>query len=107
MHESPETLISLFMPFMGEVEGEHEGCELGMPQGALHEAGMHARCKQRYGVGMPEGMDGHACVGDPSTVFGCAAGALDTGATHRGSQAAGFSRRCGAARGCPPASLAG
>ena len=86
MHESIETLLSLFMPFMGEVKGEHGGFELGMAQGALHEAGIYARFKQMRGVGMPEGMDGHACFGDPRTVFGCAEGALDPGATHRGSR---------------------
>ena len=33
---------------------------------------------------MPEGMDGHACFGDPGPVFGGTEGALDTGATHGG-----------------------
>jgi hypothetical protein len=42
MHESLETLISLFMPFVGEVEVEHGGFELGMPQVALEEPGIHA-----------------------------------------------------------------
>jgi hypothetical protein len=31
-------------------------------------------------------MEGHACLGEPSTVFGCAEGALDPGATPRGSR---------------------
>ena len=35
---------------------------------------------------MPEGMDGHAHFGDPGSLFGFAEGALDTGATHRGSR---------------------
>ena len=35
-------------------------------------------------VGMPQGMDGNAHFGDPSSVFGFAEGALDTGATHGG-----------------------
>jgi hypothetical protein len=35
---------------------------------------------------MPEGMDGDAHFGDPGPVFRCAEGALDTGATHRGSR---------------------
>jgi len=35
---------------------------------------------------MSEGMDGHAHVRDPGTVFGGAEGALDTGATHGGSR---------------------
>ena len=34
--------ISIFMPFVGEVEGEHGGFELGMPQVALDEPGIHA-----------------------------------------------------------------
>jgi len=55
-----------------------------MSSGALDEPGMHAGFAQRGGVGMPQGMDGHAHCGDPGTVFGCAEGALDTGATHGG-----------------------
>jgi hypothetical protein len=31
----------------GEVEGEHGGFELGMPQVALDEPGIHARFEQR------------------------------------------------------------
>ena len=86
MHESIETLISIFMPFMGEVEGEHGGFELGMSQGALNEAGMHASFEQMGGIRMSEGMDGDAHCGDPSPLFCGAEGALDTGATHRGSR---------------------
>ena len=52
---------------------------------------MHARFEQMGGIGMPEGMDGHACFGDSSPVFGLAAGALDTGAPHgRGGRRAWF-----------------
>ena len=36
------------MPCMGEVEGEHGGCELGMAQGALDEPGV--RRWQRRGL---------------------------------------------------------
>jgi hypothetical protein len=86
MHESMETRIRICRPGMGEVEGEPGGCELGMAQGALHEAGMHARFTPMRGVGMPEGMDGHTCCGAPSPVLGWAEGALDTGAAHRGSR---------------------
>ena len=86
MHESIETLISLFMPFMGEVEGEHGGFELGMSQVALHEAGMHASFEPMGGIRMAEGMDGDAHFGDTGSLFGCAEGALDTGAAHRGSR---------------------
>ena len=55
-----------------------------MPQVALDETGIDAGFEQMGGVGMPEGMDGHARFGDPGPVFGCAEGALDTGATHGG-----------------------
>jgi len=62
-----------------------------MAQVALDEPGMHARFEQMRGIGMPEGRDGHTCFGDPGTVFGCAEGALDTGAPHgRGSRRAVF-----------------
>jgi hypothetical protein len=50
---------------------------------------MHASCEQRRGVGMPQGMDGHACLGDPGPGFGVTDGALDPGATPgRGSRRA-------------------
>ena len=84
MHEGVEALVGLFMPFVGEVEGDHRGFELGVPQVALDEPGVHASFEQMGGVGMPQGMDGDAHCGDPGPVFGCAEGALDTGATHRG-----------------------
>jgi hypothetical protein len=76
---------------VGEVSGDHRGCALGVPQGALEETGVHASCEPRGGVGMPEGRDGHACCGKTGTVCGCAEGALDTGPTHgRGRQRTGF-----------------
>ena len=84
MHESLETLISIFMPFGGEVEGEQSGFELGMPQGALDEPGMHAGFEQMSSGGMAEGVDGDTGFGDPGALFGFAEGALDTGATHGG-----------------------
>lgn len=84
MHEGVETLISLFMPFVGEVEVEHGGFELGMSQVALNEAGIHASFEQMGGIRMPQGMDGDTYFGEPSSLFGFAEGALDTGATHRG-----------------------
>ena len=84
MHEGVETLIGLFMAFVGEVEGEHRGCELGMPQGALDESGVDPGFEQMGRRGMPEGMDSDAQFGDPGPVFGFAEGALDTRATHRG-----------------------
>jgi hypothetical protein len=82
VHEGVETLVGLFMPCVGEVEGDHRGVELGVPQGALDEPGIDASFEQRGGVGMAEGRDGHAHLSDPGTVCGGAEGALDTGATH-------------------------
>src|SRR6516165_9761003 len=84
MHESIETLISIFMPFVGEVEGEHGGFELGMAQIALNEAGIHAGFEQMSSVRMSEGVDGDTGFGDTGALFGFAEGALDTGATHGG-----------------------
>src|SRR2546430_6470349 len=55
-----------------------------MAQGALDEPGMHAGFEQMGGVGMPQGMEGDTCLGEPGSLFGFAEGALDTGATHRG-----------------------
>jgi len=89
VHEGVETLVGLFLACVGEVEGDHRGVEVGVPQGARHETGMHAGFEEMGGVGMPQGRDGHACCGDPGPVCGGAAGALDTGATHgRGSRSA-------------------
>ena len=68
------------------MEVDHRGFELGVPQVALDEPGIHAGFEQMGSVGMPQGMDSDAHFGDPGPVFRCAEGALDTGATHRGSR---------------------
>ena len=74
------------MPFMGEVEVEHGGFELGMPQVALDEPRIDPGFQQMGGIRMPEGMDGDTHFSDTGALFGFAEGALDTGATHRGSR---------------------
>jgi hypothetical protein len=71
------------MAFVGEVEGEQGGFELGMAQVALDEPGMHAGFEPRRGIRMPQGRDGHAHFGDLGPVCGFAAGARDAGAPHR------------------------
>jgi hypothetical protein len=72
------------MPCVGEVEGDHGGCEWGVPQGARDETGSDPSFEPRGGVGMPERRDGHAGCGEPGPWCGCAEGALHTGATHGG-----------------------
>jgi len=72
------------MPCVGEVEGDHGGCELGVSQVALDETGIDPSFEQMGGVRMPERMDGHAGCGEPGPWCGCAEGALHTGATHGG-----------------------
>jgi hypothetical protein len=84
MHERIETLIGLFLACVGEVEIEHGGVELGMPQVALDEPGIHAGFEQMSSVRMAEGVDGDTGFGDTGALFGFAEGALDTGATHGG-----------------------
>jgi hypothetical protein len=86
MPEGVETLVGLFLSLVGEVKRDHRGFALGMPQGTLDEPGMHARRKEMGGVGMAQGRDGDAHVGATGSLLGCAEGALDTGATHRGSR---------------------
>lgn len=86
MHEGVETLVGLFLPLVGEVEVDHRGFELGVPQVALDEPGIHAGCEQMGSVGMSQGMDSDAHFGDPGPLFRFAEGPLDTGATHRGSR---------------------
>jgi hypothetical protein len=82
MHEGVETLVGLFLAFVGEVEVEHGGFELGVSQVPLDESGINARFEQMGGVRMAEGMDGDAHFADPGALFGFAKGPLDTGATH-------------------------
>jgi hypothetical protein len=79
-----ETLVGIFMPCVGEVEGEHRGVKLGRSHVALHEAGIHPSFEQMGGVGMPEGMHGDAHFPHAGPVFRSTEGALDTGATHGG-----------------------
>ena len=61
MHESIEARVGVFMPFVGEVEGEHGGFELGMPQVALDEPRIDPGFQQMGGIRMPEGRDGDTC----------------------------------------------
>ena len=72
------------MACVGQVQGAHRGCELGVPQGGRDEPGMDTRVKQMGGVRMAEGRDGAAHLGDAGPLLGCAEGAVDTGATHGG-----------------------
>ena len=44
-----EALVGIFMPFVGEVEVHHRSFELGMPQVALYETGVHACFKEMGG----------------------------------------------------------
>jgi hypothetical protein len=55
-----------------------------VPQGALDKPGVHAGFEQMGGVGRPQGMDGHAGVGDPGSLLCGAAGTLATAPTHGG-----------------------
>jgi hypothetical protein len=79
-----EALVGLFLAFVGEVEGDHRSCELGMASGALDEPGIDPGFQQMGGVGMPQGMDGDTCFGEPGALLSFTEGALDTGATHGG-----------------------
>jgi hypothetical protein len=82
MHEGIQTLVSIFMAFVREVQVEHGGFELGMAQVALDETGVHAGFEQMGGIRMSEGMDGDTCFGDVDSLFGDAEGTLNTGPTH-------------------------
>ena len=86
MHEGVQALVGLFLPLVSEVEINHRGFELGVPQVALNKSGVHAGFEQMGGVGMPQGMDSDPCLGQAGALFGFAEGALDTGATHRESR---------------------
>jgi hypothetical protein len=44
------------MAFVGQVKGNHRGCELGVPQVALDEPGIDARFQQMGGERVPEGI---------------------------------------------------
>ncbi len=72
------------MAFVGEVEVDHRGFELGVPQVALDEPGVDTGFEQMGSVGMPQDMDGDAHFSDLGPLFSFAEGALDTGATHGG-----------------------
>ena len=73
------------MPLVSQVEIDHRGFEVGVPQVALDEARIDARFQQMGGVGMAQAVDGHAHCGDPGSVLGFTEGPLDTRALHGGS----------------------
>ena len=78
-----EALVGVRMPWVGAVEGEPGRCELGVPHGALAESGVPPGFEPMGSLGMPQGMESDAHVGDPGPVLRCAEGALHTGATQR------------------------
>jgi hypothetical protein len=86
VHKGVETLVGLFLSLVGEVEVDHGRFELGMPEVALDETGIHASFEQMGGVGMSQGMDSDAHFGDTGTLFGFTEGALDTAPTHGSSR---------------------
>ena len=73
------------LPLVGEGEREQRGVAVGVPQGALHQAGGHAGVEQMGGVGLAQGRESAPCGGQAGLVCGGAEGALDPGAAQRGS----------------------
>jgi hypothetical protein len=108
------------LSLVGEVEGAQGGVAWGRPQGALEEPRLAPGFEQMGGIRMPEGREGATHCSDTGALFGCAEGALDTGATQRGSRRrplaviapGGGQEPGGGTRGCPggaepPESLGG
>jgi hypothetical protein len=56
VHEGVEALIGILMAFVSQVEGEHRGFELRVPQVALDEPRIDARFQQLRGERVPEGI---------------------------------------------------
>jgi hypothetical protein len=78
-----DALVSLFVPFLGQMPGEPSGCKPRVAEGALDEAEVDASFEQMGGGRMPQGMRGNAHLVNAGALFGFTEGALDSVAAHR------------------------
>src|SRR2546421_5357967 len=79
-----QTLDSVFLPLVGQVQRAHGSFEVCMAHGTLHGAEVAPRFKQMRGRGMPEGRGADVSLADTGALFGCATSALDAAAGQRG-----------------------
>lgn len=82
MHEGVDTLVGIFMTFLGEVQVDHGGFEPGMSEVELDETEVDAGFEQMGSVSMSERMDSQAQFGDTGALFGFTEGPLDTVSAH-------------------------
>ena len=71
MHERVDTLVGIFMSFVGEVEVDHGGFESRVPQVELDEAEVHPSFKQMGGVRMSARFDIMLYLMDNGTASRC------------------------------------
>jgi hypothetical protein len=82
LHHVIDQLAGIFLAFLGEVEIEHGGLQLGMTHVALDDTQIDAGFQQMGGVGMAKGVDGNSLFSDACLKLGEAKGTLDTTLGH-------------------------
>ena len=78
LHHVIDQLAGVFLTFLGEVEIEHGGFELGMAHVALDDAQVDSGFQQMGGVAMTQRVYGNSLFTDDGIRLGAAKGALDT-----------------------------
>jgi hypothetical protein len=82
LHHVIDQLAGILLAFLGQVEIEHSGFETGVAEVALDDAQIDAGFKERGGVGMAQGVDGHALFEHAGATLGLAKSVLDAAFGH-------------------------
>ena len=86
LHYLIDQQAGILLAFLGKVEIDHGGFELGMAHVSLDDPQVDAGFEEMGGIGMAEGVNGDPLFSDSCSNFGPTEGALDTALGHgRGS----------------------
>src|SRR5215510_13401278 len=77
-----DALDGIFLALLGQVEGQHGGCESRLAHISLHGPEIDTGFEQRRGIAVAKGRNADITFHDASAVLGFAEGALDAAAMH-------------------------
>jgi len=78
LHYRIDQLAGILLSFLGKVEIDHGGFELGMAHVSLDDTQVDAGFEEMSGIGVAEGVNGDSFFVDSCSNLGTAEGALDT-----------------------------
>lgn len=82
LHYLIDQLTGILLPFLGKVEIDHGGLELGMAHVSLDDPQVDSGFEKMSGIGVAEGMNGDPLFLDSCSNLGPTEGALDTALGH-------------------------